>query len=103
MQLKIYTVYDSKVEAYLQPFYVRSKGEAIRAFTETVNDPQSLVGKHPADYTLFEIGEFDDQTAKIKSLAANISLGTAIEFLRSPDGTTMLPPSSATNSDLRQL
>ena len=37
----MYSVYDVKAEAYLQPFYMENKNVAIRAFEATVNDEQS--------------------------------------------------------------
>lgn len=63
MKLKVFSVYDSKAEAYLQPFFMPSRGSAIRAFTDSVNDPQTGFHKHAADYTLFELGEYEDSNA----------------------------------------
>lgn len=62
MKLYIYSVYDKAVNAYMQPFYARSAGEAIRSFTELANDPKTNVAKYPSDYTLFALGEFDDNS-----------------------------------------
>lgn len=83
MIYKIFTVYDSKVEAYLQPFFMRSKGEAIRAFSELVNDPQHNFSKYPSDFTLFELAEFTDETAGLFPLKTPVSLGVGIEFVKS--------------------
>lgn len=83
MILKIFTVYDSKAEAYLQPFYMQSKGAAVRAFADSCNDPQSQFFKHPEDFTLFELGEYDDSTAKITSHQTLKSIGLALEFKNS--------------------
>lgn len=80
MILKMFTVYDSKAEAYNQPFYMRSKGEALRAWHSTVNDKTTQFYTHPADYTLFEIGEFDDSTGNITIYQAKHNLGNAMEF-----------------------
>lgn len=66
--MKIFTVHDSRAEAYLPPFYMRTKGEAIRAFETTVKDTNSQFNKYPQDYTLVELGEFDESTADIKLL-----------------------------------
>jgi len=77
---KLFTVYDTKVEAYLTPFYMKSKGEAIRAFTDSCNDSQTSFHKHPEDYVLFELGDFDDSTCKF-NLHEPKSLGCAIEFI----------------------
>lgn len=79
MLLKMFTVYDSKAEAYLPPFYLAASGQAVRTFADTANDPNHAFGKHPSDYTLFEIGVFDDQHASFNILDAKISLGTAQE------------------------
>ena len=49
---KIFSVYDSKVEAYLQPFFMQTRGAAVRAITELVADPKHQFGKYPMDYTL---------------------------------------------------
>ena len=83
MMLKIYSVYDSKAEAYLQPFFMQSRGAAIRAFGDAVNDVNHVFAKHSGDYTLFEIGEFSDESASILSYATPVSLGVAIEFVKS--------------------
>lgn len=80
---KVYSVYDSKSEGYLQPFYVKSRGEAIRGFTEIANDNNSSIGKWPADYTLFELGSFDTDTGKFDTLHTPLSCGVAIEFVKS--------------------
>lgn len=66
-RISIFAVYDKKAAAYLQPFYFPQKGQAIRAFEDSVKDPQSAFAKHPADYSLFKIGEYDDQTGQIKA------------------------------------
>jgi hypothetical protein len=89
MVLKVFSVYDSKVEAYLQPFYMRSKGEALRAFGEVVNSQDHLFSRHPADYTLFEIGEFDEGKGDFTMHTHKTPLGTALEHKSKP--TTQLP------------
>ena len=72
--MKCFTVYDSKAEAFLQPFFMQSKGAAIRGFTELVNDKNHSFGKYPGDYTLFELGSFDEQTGKFVPLVSLESL-----------------------------
>lgn len=60
MKLQVFTVYDMAVKAFLQPFYARSHGEAIRSFTELANDTGTHVCRHPSDFVLHHLGEFDD-------------------------------------------
>jgi len=82
MKFKVFTVFDSKSETYLKPFLMKAKGEAVRAFTEIANDGKSEIGKYPEDFTLFEIGEFDDERGEYSMLTSKLSLGTGNEFKR---------------------
>lgn len=81
MILKMFAVYDSKVGAYMAPFFMSSTGQALRAFIDTASDKETQVGKHPEDFTLFELGEYDDSCAVIHSLDTPKSIGVAIHLL----------------------
>ncbi|QCQ84994.1 nonstructural protein [Blackfly microvirus SF02] len=59
---KIFAVRDEAVEAYTTPIAVRSTGEAIRAFQDTVNKPETPFNNHPADYSLWFLGNWDDNS-----------------------------------------
>lgn len=78
--LKMFTVYDSKAETYLRPFSMRSTGEAIRGFITTLNDEQSEMSKYPADFTLFELGTYDETKAQITTLPTMENLGNGIHL-----------------------
>lgn len=80
MTLKVFSIFDIKAGAYLQPFFMATTGQALRAFTDSVNDKQSQFHKHPGDYTLFELGSYDDSVGKFKNLDALKPLGTAQEM-----------------------
>lgn len=82
MKLKVFTVYDSKVEAFLQPFFAESRGAALRMWQETVNNAQTSIHKYPEDFTLFEIGEYYDDNARFENHVTPISLGLALEFIK---------------------
>lgn len=88
MIYKIFTVYDSKLEAYLQPFFMQSKGAAIRAYSDSVNDKTTQFCKHPGDFTLFEIGEYDDQSGNLKNYTVKVNLGTALEHQKTSFNTS---------------
>lgn len=60
MILKCFSVLDGAVGAYMAPFFMRSVGEAERWFTDAANDQTSSICKHPEDFELFQVGEFDD-------------------------------------------
>lgn len=78
----ICTVRDVKAEAYLPPIFVRSKGEAIRSFADEVNNQDSMLGKHPADYVLFYLGSFDELTAQFDLTNSPESLGVGTDYVK---------------------
>lgn len=95
MILKVYAVFDSAVGAYMQPFFMQSKGAALRAWLEAANDEKTQFHKHPGDFTLFELGEYDELTGTFTNHTAKMSLGTALEHKSSSafprDGLNLAP------------
>lgn len=69
MKLRAYSVYDRKALIYMQPFYALTDGAALRIVADAANDAQSALGRHPADYVLFCVGEYDDQKGLLSALA----------------------------------
>lgn len=59
MKLKCFAVFDEKARAFLPPWFLPEVQMGVRAFGDCVNDATHAFGRHPADYTLFLIGEFD--------------------------------------------
>lgn len=90
MKLQVYTILDSAVGAFLQPFFCRTKGEAVRSFSDAVNDEKSTFNKHVMDYTLFALAEFDDASGAFTSLPAPERVIGALEVLSVDD---VFPPS----------
>jgi len=82
MKHLLFTVHDVKAEIFLPPFFVPTIGIATRAFKDCVNSAEHVFGKHPADYTLFSLGSFDDQDATI-DWESKKSLGNGVEFIDS--------------------
>lgn len=80
MIFRIFSVYDTKVEAFMQPFFAPTRGAAIRMFSDTVNDPQTVFARHHADYILFELGEYHDHNAAFVMLDGPQSIGPATMF-----------------------
>lgn len=82
MIYKVFSIYDSKAEAYLQPFMMKTKGEAIRAITARVNDgsKENSFYHHAGDFTLFEVGTWNDENAFFTQLSTPHSMGVLIEF-----------------------
>lgn len=66
MKTEMYSVYDSKAQAYGLPFHAPNDAVALRIFGEAVNDPSTQLNKYPEDFVLFHLGRFDDQTAQFE-------------------------------------
>lgn len=80
MKLNVYSIYDTKANAYAQPFYSQTDGSAIRAFSDHANEKGTPANKHPDDYILFRIGTYDDETGVISD-DEHRQLGTARNYL----------------------
>lgn len=61
MIIRAYSVYDRKSLIYNPPFYAPTDGAAVRIVQDAANDPNSQLGRHPVDYVLFCVGDYDDQ------------------------------------------
>lgn len=91
MKMSVYTIYDVASGVYMRPFFAKADGEAMRSFADLAVDPQHPVGAHPSDYTLFNIGSYDDNTGQIQG-GPPLKLMTALEGI-----------SAVRNADKRQL
>jgi len=89
MILTAYTIYDRKALQYHAPFFMVADGAAVRAFTDLVNDTNTNIGRHPADYVLFRCGAYDD---------SNGAMMPAGPLAHMVDGSALIR--SAANGDL---
>lgn len=78
----LYSVHDSKAEVYERPFVMRNKAEAIRAMETTTKDTTTKFNKFPTDFTLVELGEWDDVTGSIVCHEKPIIIANCSEFLQ---------------------
>jgi len=62
MKQVVVSVFDRASEAFGRPVFVPAKAAAIRSFTDEVNrdDPANDLRRHPDDFDLYILGEFDD-------------------------------------------
>ena len=82
MVIKMFSLYDSKAEVFGVPFFMNATGLAVRAFTDLVNDPKSAPSRYPSDFSLFELGSFDDSKALYSPLQAPLCLGVGSSFVK---------------------
>lgn len=64
----VVAVRDRTADVYGMPYFVASIGAAIRGFSDEVNrkDENNLLARHPEDFDLFQLGEYDDADASFE-------------------------------------
>jgi len=68
MKLQIIAIYDAATMAFGRPVFVSSLGGAIRSFGDEVNsNTESDAYKHPQDFSLHHLGEYDDADGSIET------------------------------------
>lgn len=78
---RVFCVYDAKGEHYgKQPFVCANRADAIRGFTKEVNTPGTPLADYPEDFTLLEIGTWDERTGNIDMYGAKFPLGSGLDF-----------------------
>lgn len=63
--LKMCCIHDTKAEAWMTPLFFQANGQAVRSFGDAIRDKNSEMGKHPEDYHLYCLGEFDPQSGVV--------------------------------------
>lgn len=87
MLLNAYSIYDRKALQYHPPFYASTDGAASRSLSDLVADAQTSVGRHPTDYVLYCVGQYDDAKGQLLPLSPLRHVVDAAAFIppRSPD------------------
>lgn len=80
MKLQVFAVRDRAIGAFMQPWFAPSVGAAIRAFTDSVNDATSPWNKHPDDYDLWHLGEWDDQNGRFEVSESGVLAGAVAQI-----------------------
>ena len=81
MKYQIYAVYDSKAEAFMMPFFMEKDAQAARGFQDAVNNPETPFGKHPADYTLFRLGDWSSANGELLGQVKE-AIANGVELLK---------------------
>ena len=63
--LKMYSIYDAMVEAFVNPMFFRTDREAQRSFLDEANREDSNIHLHRDHYSLYCVGVFDDDTGLV--------------------------------------
>lgn len=85
MKVKCYAVLDAKIaDFHLAIFDIKNEG-AMRQFSDAVNDKQTKWNKHPEDYSLWYVGEFDTAKGELSGVVPeNLVNAVAVMSLAGP-------------------
>jgi hypothetical protein len=79
MITQVFSLFDTKAGIYGQPFFMQHVSQAVRAVQDLCSDGETTVGRHPADFTLCRLGQFDDNTGAFAAEYQNI--GPCVSFI----------------------
>jgi len=85
LKLLVYSIYDSKAEAFTEPKLFRTRGLALRSWMAACQSDDSDFRKYAGDYTFFEIGEWDAIKGEFTMYMAKVNLGLASSFINGGD------------------
>lgn len=76
--MKVLAIRDRQLNAFMQPFFAPTIGTGIRAFADMLNDKQSEPAKHPEDYDLYHLADFDTTTGQFttQERPTQVAIGT---------------------------
>lgn len=97
----MFTVYDAKAEAFLPPFILPKTTMAQRTFSDCANSDTHQFGANPEDYTLFKLGNWDDESGKLDELETPRSLGLALEYVKYHNAGDIVPGIGKENGKAR--
>lgn len=77
---KLFVFKDAKSATYGPPFADENRGKVIRSIQEQLAQKQAVWAKHPQDFTLFEIGEYDLRTGQVEMYESKVAVGLVQDF-----------------------
>lgn len=60
----LFALMDVKTETFLAPLAAVTRGEAERTYADILKS-DTIVGQHPTDFPLYEIGTYDERTGVV--------------------------------------
>lgn len=84
---RVYSIFDKKTEEWSTPFFQTHDVTALRSFREAVltDDPNNMLKKYPKDFTLYYIGDWNNETGILKGVGDNAQPLATAEAVMDPD------------------
>jgi hypothetical protein len=83
---QVFSVFDNKAEFFMPPFMTVHRAQAVRLMMDECSRAESLLARHPADFTLYRIATWDDQNGRYELLSNFEFVGVGNMFLPAKSG-----------------
>jgi hypothetical protein len=80
MNLNVYAIYDKLQQTFMTPMFQHNDGTMLRMIQQAVNDKESYIYKNPQDYSIYQIGEWNDK-GELTGLDNNRKVVEAVELV----------------------
>lgn len=80
--MKVFAVRDSKADAFGELFACPSVGLAVRSFGEAVMNPKTGLNRYPEDYSLWELGTYEQNSGQVEGLKLPKLIKSAVEVIQ---------------------
>ena len=78
--MKIYRMYDVKADIWHPPFPERNDETARRVFLTGIMDPRNPAYHHPSDFSLWCVGEFEENGPAVEPAKPEAMVATGLEM-----------------------
>lgn len=93
-----FTIKDEKANSFNLPIFFNNTDLAVRAFSDILLNPATVVSKHPQDFTLYQLGTFNDLNGQITPFENLIRVIRADElFIAIKQNSTQEPVNETIN------
>lgn len=87
MLLNAYSIYDNKALVYAPPFYAQNDATAKRIVSDAATDPNSSLSRHPSDYSVFLVGNYNDATGTLTPCMPLVHVSDVLALIRMPEAS----------------
>lgn len=79
--LKAFSILDAKASAYGRPMFFPTDAMVVRSLADAVSDTKSDLCRHAADFSMYEVGSFDEASGQLTPLQAPKYLAKCLDFV----------------------
>lgn len=83
MKKSVFSIRDNKLGSFGVPVVIDNDAVAIRQFGDIIaNGGDNVMTKHPSDFTLYRLGDYDMHTGKFDNLDCPVALATGSDYAK---------------------